>query len=256
MATRRQIIRIESRDEVMHLVMDRPPANALGLPLVEALETALDEFEQGTAKVLVISSARPGFFAAGADLKYISTLDAAGFEQYRDALRSPLERIVGCGRPSIAAIDGLALGGGLELAMACTLRLATAESKLGLPEVKLGLIPGAGGTQRLPRLVGAGLALEIMLTGRQVDADEAAAIGLVNEVCDGNVVEVALDRAAGLARWPLPAMATILNCVEAATTTPDAGMEIEGRGVSALFAEGHAAAGIAAFLDRPRAPQG
>jgi enoyl-CoA hydratase/carnithine racemase len=253
MGTSPELVLVDARGEVTHLVMDRPPANALGRPLLAALEAALDRFEEGASKALVISSARPGFFAAGADLKYIATLDKPGFEEYRDALRSPIERIAACGRPSIAAIDGLALGGGLELAMACTLRLATQDSQLGLPEVRLGLIPGAGGTQRLPRLVGAGRALEIMLTGRQLDAREAAAIGLVNEVCEGDVVELALERAAGLGQWPAAAIDAIITCVEAALVTPERGMDVEGYAVARLFADGDASAGIAAFLQRTRA---
>jgi enoyl-CoA hydratase/carnithine racemase len=214
----------------MHLAMGCAPANALGLPLVEALEAALDAFETSGARTLVVSSAIPGFFAAGADLKYISTLGPSEFEHYRDALRSPLERIASCGRPSIAAIDGFALGGGLELAMACTLRMATPGSRLGLPEVKLGLIPGAGGTQRLPRLVGAGRALDLILSGREIDG------------------RLALDF--GLAGSPPAAMAAIMQCVEAAVAMPERGMELEGDAVAALFAAGHADDGIAAFLDR------
>src|SRR5438270_5874202 len=181
------LVKISQQGAVMHFAMARGPANALGLPLVEALGTALDAFEAGDAGVLVISSALPGCFAAGADLKYISTLDEESFRRYRDALRSPIERLAACGRPTIAAIDGCALGGGLELAMACTLRFATPGSRLGLPEVKLGLIPGAGGTQRLPRLVGAGHAADLMLTGREVDGRTARAIALVTAVCERGV---------------------------------------------------------------------
>jgi enoyl-CoA hydratase len=243
------LVKTRQLDEVMHFVMHRPPANALGLPLLEALEDALDQFEMSDARTLVVSSAVPGYFAAGADLKYISMLGAPGFERYRDALRSPMERIAACGRPSVAAIDGFALGGGLELAMACTLRFATPASRLGLPEVKLGLIPGAGGTQRLPRLVGGGRALDLMLSGRELDGRAALQIGLISDIVEHDVVSHALDRAARLARWPSAAMDAIMQCVEVATTTPERGMELEGYAVARLFADGHADAGIAAFLD-------
>jgi enoyl-CoA hydratase/carnithine racemase len=234
----------------MQFVMARPPANALGPPLVESLERGLDAFDRSDARALVISSAQPGFFAAGADLKYISTLGGEEFEHYRDALRSPLERIAASGRPSIAAIDGVALGGGLELAMACTVRFATPEARLGLPEVKLGLIPGAGGTQRLPRLVGAGRALDLMLSGRELDGRSALEIGLVTAIVEDNVVSAALDYAARLARWPAASIDAIIQCVEAATTTPERGLELEGYAVARLFSDGHADAGIAAFLDK------
>lgn len=243
------LIEMSRHGDVMQFVMARPPANALGPPLVEALESALDAYEASDARTLVVTSALTGFFAAGADLKYISTLSAAEFERYRDALRSPLERIANSGRPSIAAIDGVALGGGLELAMACTLRFATPASRLGLPEVKLGLIPGAGGTQRLPRLVGTGRALDLMLSGRELDGRSALDIGLVTALVEDGVVAAALDNAVRLARWPAAPMDAIMRCVDRATTT-EGGMELEGQAVAQLFADGHADAGIAAFLDK------
>ncbi|MEA2146587.1 MAG: hypothetical protein QOG59_2174 [Solirubrobacteraceae bacterium] len=246
------LVKTSRHGEVMHFVMARPRANALGLPLIEALEAALDALEASDARTLVISSAIPGFFAAGADLKYISTLSDSQFERYRDALRSPLERIAACGRPSIAAIDGVALGGGLELAMACTLRFATPDSRLGLPEVKLGLIPGAGGTQRLPRLIGAGRALDLMLSGHELDGSSAHEIGLINQVVQDAVVSHALDYAARLANWPPAASDAIIQCVDAAVTAPERGMELEGEAVVRLFAEGHADGGIAAFLGAVR----
>jgi enoyl-CoA hydratase/carnithine racemase len=253
MAVSEQVVQVDVHDDVMHIVMARPPANALGAPLVEGLGAAVDALEAGSAKALVVSSAVPGFFAAGADIKHMSTLDPAQFERYRDALRAPLERLAACGRPSIAAIDGRALGGGLELAMACTLRFATPTSRVGLPEVKLGLIPGAGGTQRLPRLVGPGRALQLMLTGNEVDGREAASIGLVDELVESNVTERALGFAAELGRLPGPAMEAILTCVDAAQTDPGRGMAIEGYLVARLFADGVADAGIAAFLAKQRA---
>ena len=245
-----ELVETSRYGEVMHLVMGSAPANALGVGLVDALEAALDALDMSDARTLVVSSAVPGFFAAGADLKYISTLDTSQFEHYRDALRSPLERIASCGRPSIAAIDGFALGGGLELAMACTLRMATPDSRLGLPKVQLGLIPGAGGTQRLPRLVGAGRALDLMLSGREVDGRTAVEIGLVNAVAEDDVVSRALDYAARLAESPPAAMDAIMQCVDAATMAGERGMELEGDAVARLFAGGHAEDGIAAFLDR------
>jgi enoyl-CoA hydratase len=137
--------------------------------------------------------------------------------------------------------------------MACTLRFATPASRLGLPEVKLGLIPGAGGTQRLPRVVGPGRALELMLSGREVDGREAAAINLVDALVQSeDVVDRALGAAAELARLPGPAMEAIITCVDAAQTAPDRGMAIEGYAVARLFADGHADAGIAAFLSKQR----
>jgi enoyl-CoA hydratase/carnithine racemase len=245
------VVRQELLHRVLHVVLDRPPANALGAPIIEGLSAVADTLERDDdVKVAVISSALDGFFAAGADIKQMGALDAEAFADYRDALRAPVERLAVCGKPVLAAIDGMALGGGLELAMACTLRLATPASRVGLPEVRLGLIPGAGGTQRLPQLVGRGRALEIMLSGRQVPAEEAARIGLVDRLVEGDVVAEALAFAAQLARYPSSAMAAVIACVDAASLTPQAGMQVEGETVVEMLATGEAVEGIAAFLAR------
>jgi enoyl-CoA hydratase len=245
------VVRLQTDDRVLHVVLDRPPANALGRPLIEGLTAAADVLEQDDRiKVAVVSSALDGFFAAGADIKQMGVLDPESFARYRDALRAPVERLAACGKPLIAAIDGLALGGGLELAMACTLRFATGDSGLGLPEVKLGLIPGAGGTQRLPRLVGRGRALEIMLSGRNVPADEAERIGLVDRLVDGDVVADALAFAQQLAQYPASAMAAIIACVDAAQQEPADGLRLEGELVVEMLSSGEAGEGIAAFLER------
>ena len=169
---------------IVEVILDGPPANALGPDIVEGLHAAMDFAETATAKVLLVTSAITGFFAAGADIKHMSAVDAASFREYGNALRAGLERLSALPMVSVADIDGVALGGGLELAMACTMRVAATGARLGLPEVKLGLIPGAGGTQRLPRLVGRGRALDIMLTGRQVEADEAFWIGLIDRLAE------------------------------------------------------------------------
>ena len=142
--------------------------------MITGVNAALDAFAESAARALVVTSAIDGFFAAGADIKLMAAADTDAFSAYGTSLRRLLGRIAGLDRPSIAAIDGRALGGGLELALACSLRIGSSRVFLGLPEPKLGLIPGAGGTQRLPRLVGRGRALEIMLTGREVCAAEAS----------------------------------------------------------------------------------
>jgi enoyl-CoA hydratase len=239
---------------VLHAVMSSAPANALGGPLIDGLGKAVQRFVSGSAKVLVVSSALDGVFAAGADLKHMSGLTPETLAGYRDALRRPLETLAGCSRPSIAAIDGLALGGGLELAMACTLRFASTAAQVGLPEVKLGLIPGAGGTQRLPLLVGRGRALEIMLSGRSLPATEAARIGLVDKLVDGDgdVDAEALAFAAELAECPASAMAAIISCVDAAAPHFADGLAFEGDEVVRMLAEGEAGEGIAAFVAKRR----
>lgn len=241
---------------ISSVVLDRPPANALGIPLLDGMHLAIDAAEKaGDVKVMVISSAQPKFFAAGADIKHLSSIDAETFTAYGDKMREVNDRLAAAGWISIAAVDGVALGGGLELAMACTLRVAGSGGKFGLPEVKLGLIPGAGGTQRLPRLVGRGRALDIMLTARQVGAEEAYRIGLVDRVTDGDVVEAALAFADELVGPSLPAQLSVVRTVDAAFDLPlDEGARFEVSEIQSLFERGEAAEGISAFVAK-RAPQ-
>ena len=167
------VVGYEFVDGVTTITLSRPPANALGEPIIAGLAAAFDQAEADNSAVIVITSAVSGFFAAGADLTLFDNLDQAGFLDYLDRLRAQIERAHTGPWVSIAAVDGHALGGGLELAMACTLRVASAGAKLGVPEVKLGLLPGAAGTQRLPRLVGRGAAIDLLLTGRSVGGSEA-----------------------------------------------------------------------------------
>lgn len=241
---------------VLHIVLHRPPANALGPAIIEGLHAALDAADDSNPKVLLLSSELDGFFAAGADIKHMTTIDAASFKAYGDSLRSGLERLAGHRALSVAAIDGLALGGGLELAIACTLRVAASTSKLGLPEVKLGLIPGAGGTQRLPRLVGRGPALDLMLTGRQLDATEALRMGLIDRLTEpGGVVAAARQLANELCAASAPAQQAVVRTVNAADDFPLAeGLRYEVEQIQQLFEHGEAAEGLRAFVEK-RAPK-
>lgn len=239
---------------VLSVVLNRPPANALGPAITEGLHAALDAAEASRPKVLIVSSGLSGFFAAGADIKHMTTVDAVSFKAYGDGLRAGLDRLATHPALSIAAIDGLALGGGLELAMACTLRVAGEESRLGLPEVKLGLIPGAGGTQRLPRLVGRGTALDIMLTGRQVGAAEALRMGLIDRlVPEGSAVSAARELAAELCAASTPAQQAVVRTVDAAFDLPLAeGLRYEVDQIQDLFERGEAAEGLRAFVEKRR----
>lgn len=239
---------------VMVVTLERPPANALGLPILDGLHAALDAAEKaGDVKVMIVGSAVSGFFAAGADIKHLSTIDAESFLAYGDRMRSVNDRIAASPWISVAAVDGLALGGGLELAMACTLRVSGRRAQFGLPEVKLGLIPGAGGTQRLPQLVGRGRALDMMLSARQVRADEALAIGLTDRLTDGDVLKEALALAGELVTSSLPAQLAVVRTVDAAFEMPLAdGFAYEAAQEQGLFTDGEAAEGITAFIDKRR----
>jgi enoyl-CoA hydratase/carnithine racemase len=254
---RREAVTWNRDGSIVEFVLHSPPANALGPQIIDGLHAAIDYAEAVQAKVIVVSSAIDGFFAAGADIKHMSSVDADSFRNYGDALREVVERRAGMPVVSVAAIDGLALGGGLELAMACTLRVAAAGARLGLPEVKLGLIPGAGGTQRLPRLVGRGRALDIMLTGRQVEADEAFWIGLVDRFADpGETARAAAWQLAhALAAASTPAQLAVMRTVDAAYDRPLAdGLRHEVEQIQELFERGEAVEGIRAFIDK-RAPE-
>jgi enoyl-CoA hydratase/carnithine racemase len=238
---------------VARIDLARAPANALGLPLLRGLDAAFDSAEAaGDVKVLIIASTIPGFFAAGADIKLMASTDFAGFEQYGDALRATIERVAASEVLTIAAIEGVALGGGLELAAACTMRVAGAEAKFGVPEVRLGLIPGAGGTQRLPRLIGRARALDLVLTARQMEAPEALAVGLIDRLVDaGGALDAALELANQLGKSSQQALLAGLRSVNAAAELPLAeGNAFERAEIAALFTDGEGREGIAAFVEK------
>ncbi len=192
-------ILLDTRDAVATVTLNRPKVlNALNAATFDDLEAAFLEISKYAAiRVVILTGAGEKAFAAGADISELASL--SGLEGQRVSARGQavFDLIENCGKPVIAAINGFALGGGCELAMACTLRLASETARLGQPEVKLGLLPGYGGTQRLPRLVGKGVALKLLLTGDMLNAAEAFRIGLIDEVVPA---EALLPRAEALAR--------------------------------------------------------
>jgi enoyl-CoA hydratase/carnithine racemase len=247
------VVDVTSTDDGVFVVrMANPPVNALAPTLLDGLDSALDLAEKDRARVVVIASAVPRFFAAGADIKTMVDVDRAGFVAYGLRLRSTVERIAGLDRPTIAAIEGSALGGGAELALACSLRVAARTARVGLPEAKIGLIPSAGATQRLPRYVGRGRALELMLTARPVDAEEARSIGLVDRVCEpGEAEATAVELAGAMAGLSIPALMDVIALVDSAAETPLAeGLADEVTRVEALFDGADAREGMRAFLEK------
>jgi enoyl-CoA hydratase/carnithine racemase len=240
----------ETKGRVQVIRLGSSPANAIGQPLLDGLSSALDAFDASSAKVLVVSSSIPGFFAAGADIKQIENRGRAAFEAFGVAFRKPLERLAAHSRPSIAVVEGVALGGGLELAMAATFRIAGDNALFSMPEVKLGLIPGAGGTQRLPRLVGRGNALRLMLLGNEISATEAAKMGLVDRVThQGGALDAAMSLAEQLTEMPAAAMAAVMRCVdESADLSLSAGLAAEAVRINDLFDTADAREGISAFF--------
>ena len=177
-------LRVEKRGALAIVTLDRPKVlNALNTATFAELDSAFDELaSDGEVRVALLTGAGERAFAAGADIRELAAVNAREGKAFSLRGQAVFRKIETLGKPVIACVRGFALGGGCELALACTLRLAAEDAKFGQPEVKLGVIPGYGGSQRLPRLVGRGAALKLLLTGAIIDAAEALRIGLVDEV--------------------------------------------------------------------------
>jgi enoyl-CoA hydratase len=238
------------------VTLNRPKVlNALNATMLRELDElfsalALDD----TVRVILLRGAGGKAFAAGADISELANVDAASGEQLAGSTHRIFRRIETLGKPVVACIDGFALGGGCELAMACTLRLAASTARLGQPEIKLALIPGYGGTQRLPRLVGRGAALKMVLTGAIIDADEALRIGLVDEVVPGGAEELAL-RAQALAQllasMPPLAIEAAIEAVDRGAGLPlDQALALEAAIFGRLCATEDKREGTRAFIEK------
>jgi enoyl-CoA hydratase len=177
-------ILLEKKNSIAYVTVNRPKVlNALNMATMEELRAAFHEIKNDAdIRVVILTGAGEKAFVAGADISELAKQDAVSAKQYAHRGQNVLNLIENLGKPVIACINGFALGGGCELALACTMRLASDNAKFGQPEVKLGIIPGYGGTQRLARLVGKGLAMQMVLAGEMITAQEAHRIGLVNEV--------------------------------------------------------------------------
>jgi enoyl-CoA hydratase len=177
-------ILLEKKNSIAYVTINRPKVlNALNMATMDELRAAFHDIKNdASVRVVILTGAGEKAFIAGADIGELAQHDAVKGKEYTHRGQSVLNLIERLGKPVIACINGFALGGGCEIAMACTMRLASENAKLGQPEVKLGIIPGYGGTQRLPRLVGKGIAMQLVLTGEMISAQEAHRIGLVNEV--------------------------------------------------------------------------
>jgi enoyl-CoA hydratase len=178
------ILLLEKDAAIATITFNNPKAlNALTLETFEGLETLFDDLEKDTeVRVIILTGAGDKAFVAGGDISHLAGLDADGARQFALLAQRVIDRIETFPKPVIAAINGYCLGGGNELAMGCDLRIAADSAKFGQPEVKLGIIPGFAGTQRLSRLIGKGRAKEMIFTGEMIDADQACRIGLVNRV--------------------------------------------------------------------------
>jgi enoyl-CoA hydratase/carnithine racemase len=250
------LVKLETRGTVALAWLDHPPANALSPDAVDALRLAWDAVSGAGVRALVIASANPRLFCAGADIKAFTAMDDASGRAYVARTHELLRAFERSSIVTIAAVNGLALGGGCELAMACDLRIAAASARFGQPEIKLGILPGFGGTQRLGRLVGPAKALELNLVGDPIRAQEAETLGLANRVvADEELLEAALGLAETLAAQAPLAIAAIKQL--SAHGDLDAGLAAEQAAFAEVFASADAREGIAAFLEkRPASFQG
>ena len=242
------------KDEIARVTLNRPQVlHALNAMVFNELEHVFMKLTADVGvRVILLTGAGEKAFAAGADINEIARLDVATGEAKARRGQEVLRMIETCGKPVIACINGFALGGGCELAMACTIRLASETARLGQPEVKLGLIPGYGGTQRLPRLVGQSMALKLLLTGEMVQATEALRIGLVDEVVPANRLT---ERAADLAKTIVGmAPLAIAGCMEAVRWGNDLGLmaatDVEAEIFGRLCGTADKAEGTKAFLEK------
>jgi len=251
-------ILLEKKNAISYVTVNRPKVlNALNMATMEELRTAFTDIKNDPAmRVAILTGSGEKAFIAGADISELAKHHAVSGKEYTHRGQSVLDLIENLGKPVIACINGFALGGGCEIAMACTMRLASQNAKLGQPEVKLGIIPGYGGTQRLPRLVGKGMAMHLVLTGEMISAEEAHRIGLVNEVTAPADLILRAEAIAQkiIANAPLAiqyAMEAVNRGLE--LTLPDA-LYLEATLFAVCCATEDKKEGTAAFLEK-RAPQ-
>jgi enoyl-CoA hydratase len=248
-------VELGTRDEFAILTLNRLEAlNALSFKIIEDIGRALDEVAKSKARALIVTGAGPKAFCAGADIKELRNRDVVAQKRGAELGQAVFAKLDTLPIASVAVINGYAFGGGLELALACTFRLATRSAKVGLPEIKLGLIPGYGGTQRLPRVVGEARALEMIMTGRTVAAEEAERIGLVNRIVEGDPVEAGMAFAREFTCYSLPVLGLARSAVKRALDTPiHEGLKIEADLSTLAFQTRDAAEGTAAFEEKRKA---
>jgi enoyl-CoA hydratase/carnithine racemase len=248
-----EFVQLSVSDGIGTIRLDRPPMNALNIGIQEELRAAASAFTADDDVRAVIVFGGEKVFAAGADIKEMADMSYVDMSARAGALSSAFDSIARVPKPVVAAITGYALGGGCELALACDWRVAAADAKLGQPEINLGIIPGAGGTQRLARLVGPARAKDLIMSGRFVNAAEALAIGLVDKVVP--TAEEVYDAAVALVKPYLQGPAVALRAAKMAV---DGGLEMdiaaglawESQLFAALFATDDKREGMAAFVEK------
>jgi enoyl-CoA hydratase/carnithine racemase len=254
MATDWRMIRLEKTGPLAIVTLTNPPLNVLHPQMIRELDTCFTALATDPEVVVaILTGAGPRAFCAGFDIKEFPALMApGGAEPLATLLHSSLGKIDHLGKPTLAAVNGLALGGGLEVAMTCDIRIVAENAQLGQPEIKLGLLPGAGGTQRLPRLVGEGIAKELMYTGESINATEAYRIGLANKVVPaGEALATAQQMGHMIAQRAGVALRYIQQAVDRGlNTTLEEGLQIEADLFAKVFQTEDVREGVDAFINK------
>jgi enoyl-CoA hydratase len=248
-----QYILTQMEGQILTLTINRPDKlNALNRQTLEEIKQIISQAESNSAvRVIIITGAGQKAFAAGADISEFASYDAQQGEELSRHGQAIFALIENCRKPVIAAVNGFALGGGCELAMACHIRYASENARFGQPEVKLGIIPGYGGTQRLPRLIGIGQAIEYLITGEMMDARQALQYGLVNKVTSPEELMPACKELAGKILQQAPvAIAELLQCVRHSFHKHTDGYETEVRSFGHCIATEDFKEGTLAFFEK------
>jgi enoyl-CoA hydratase len=252
----KRVVHWDKDEGIATVTIDNPPVNILSADVVHQLSNVIDEVEMDPEVIVVIITGNGNkSFVAGGNIKEFPDWIGKG-EEYAEKkslwLQHPLNKIDRLSKPTIAAINGFALGGGCELALSCDLRVAEEQVLIGLPEVKLGLFPGAGGSQRLPRLIGEGKAKEMMLTGEPISAAEAKEIGLVNYVVpQGRSLEKAKELAEKMANYSLAALSYMKKAIREGREKPlEEGLNIEAKYFGKVFQTKDVREGVSAFIEK------
>ncbi len=246
-----ELVRLEVADGIGTIRLDRPPVNALSAQVQDELAVVSGEASRRRDVRAVVVYGGPRVFAAGADVAEMASWSSTDMVDRSHALQDAFTAVARIPKPTVAAITGFALGGGCELALCCDVRVAGDNAKLGLPEIRLGIIPGAGGTQRLPRLIGPSRAKELIYTGRFVEAEEALAIGLVDRVVPpDDVYAEACAWAAQFVDGPAYALRAAKEAIDVGLETGvTTGLEIERMHFVGLFATEDRTTGMSSFVE-------
>lgn len=250
-----EVIQVIKENGVATITLNRPPINPLNSQVFKELSQAVDELQSdASVKVVIITGAGNKAFAAGADITEMANLTPVEVYNFSQVSRFAFEKLENLGKPVIAAINGLALGGGCELALCCDFRMAADTAKFGQPEINLGIIPGAGGTQRLPRLIGVAKAKELIFLGDIFDASVALSLGLVNKVVPADsLLEEAQKLALKLASKPSVAMSMAKSAINTGINLDiSSALTLEVQCFVTAFASDDRKEGIGAFMEKRR----